>query len=561
LHIKFSFALRTGLLVVALLMATSAWAQSNVSGGGGGTSTNSNTVGAVFSVLNYGWVDDDSTDNCGTPVTNFLADVNGYSGPGAPVAVIPMGPAKKAYKLATAGCQLIFTIPVTIHLWGNLDCAQPATTANCIQFGPTTTNGTGTYTNAQIFKYMIDGGGTLTGGATLANAGIEVESGTVDSLITELNFKNFGATNATIGSCTNYAVLYDYPVAEGTISYNHWQVTDTGTGRCAFANPSGAATGSNTIFYIDNVFGGQNATNSSGCSSQAIIDGGSLGLITDSNIYAFAIPVRIQGIGHRIHHNQFDNAGCLDSGGTQAAIQFGATSSATAVGPLSVMGNIVQSTTAAGHSKALLSQAHDSTATLFSATVVGNISNGSGGGSYGALITASTNCTPDLATGSMCYEYGNTAFTNLVPCGTTNVGWQLETLFAACSAATQAANVSATPLMTMGTIKSMLVSCQIMLTRAPTTSGTLPSCQIAFTDVFTNVAETVTLTPAYPSGSAAPAGCQGNATSPPAVGNSCQGSALIVPKNGVVINYQTTGYVSSGATTQQYQVFVRANEQ
>jgi hypothetical protein len=548
--------MRKILLAVFLSFAVLAAAQTKVdlAKQGKSAATASNTLGAVFSVLNYGWVDDDTTDNCGAPVTNFLAAVNGYSGPGIPQAVIPEGTAGKAYKLATAGCNLLFTIPVTVHLWGTLDCAQPATTANCIQFGATQTNGTTGYTNAQIFKYQIDGGGSMIGGANLTNAGIEIEPTTVNSLITGLNFVNFGATNATLGNCTNYAVLYDFAVAEGTVSYNDWQVTDNLNGRCAFATPGGSTTGSNTIFFIGNTLGGQSATNTSGCSSQGIVDGGSLGQVRDNNIYAFGVPVRFQGIGSRAAGNQIDSAGCTASS-VSAAFQYGAASSSTAVGPLSLVNNIAQINTSL-HSVNFLAKAGNSTATIFGVSLIGNINN-TPFGSQGALLPSGTACTDDAGSSgpsSLCYEIGNVNMTGVVTCGATAPGWQFENIFAGCSNAGLTANLGATTLLTPTVIKSTKVSCQVLLTTAATTSSTLPTCSISWTDLFTNTTQTVQVTPTWASGTV---GCSGSTTN--TLGNSCQGElGPIVPKNGTNVTYSTSAYASSGVTPMQYQVFVRA---
>jgi hypothetical protein len=494
-------------------------------------------------------VDDDSTDNCGSPLTTFMAAINAYAGPGQPMSFIEGSGLGKAYKFATTNCHMEFDIPTTIHDWATLDFAQTGT--NGIQFGAT---GQSSYTNAQIFPYRIDGGGTFVGGASLTNAGIEVEGGIVSTYIEGLNFKNFGATNATLGSCTNWAILFDNPVAGGFIRGNMWQVTDNSNGRCAFSNPNGSAAGTNTVLFEHNNMGGQSATNSTGCSSTAILDGGSLGQVMNNNIDSFAIPVRVQGVGHRVQSNQIDNLGCA-ANGVQAAIQFGATSSSTAVGPISIIGNIPQVTGTATHSTSFFQQAGDSTATITGVTLIGNVNNGSGG-NFGVLVQPGTSCTPITAQATYCYEYGNPGMGGIVTCGSTATGWQFEVLLAGCTSSAQAANLGATLLYNPPITKSQLISCQILLTRAATTSSTLPQCVVTFTDVFTNAAQSITLTPVWASGTV---GCSGTTTN--TVGNSCEGAVLVVPKATVAVNYSTTNYASSGATTMQYQAFVRATVQ
>jgi hypothetical protein len=530
--------------------------QSNVSGGGAGSSSGGGNMPGVFNLINYGGVDDDSTDNCANgSVAAFTTAVNAYSGPGQPVAIIPSGSSNKAYKLATAACNFIFTIPVTVHLWGNIDCAQPATTANCIQFGAT---GMGSLTNAQIFPYRLDGGGTLTGGVNLTNGGIEIEPNTVNSFIENLNFKNFGAGNATLGTCTNWAIIYDNPVPEGTVAFNHYQVTDTTNGRCAFSNASG--NGTNTMHFIKNEIGGQSATNTTGCSGQGIRDGGSYGLVQDNNIYAFAIPVRVQGIGHKIDHNNFDNAGCAQSGGVATEIQYGIAGSAANVGSIIITANTGQFN-ATLHSVSLFGQAHDSTATLSDTALIGNVNSlFSSPFTTGALIQGTPNCTntPNLGTG--CYEYGNLGLTGVVTCGSSATGWQLENIFAGCTSSAQTANLGTTALFTPTLTKAIMVTCQILITTAAGTSSTLPQCVIIYTDLFTNTAQSMTVTPIL--GASATVDCNGTAVTNPPAGTSCQGTTgVIVPKPGTAVNYSTTGYASVNAATMQYQAFVRATAQ
>lgn len=99
-----------------------------------------------------------------------------------------------------------------------------------------------------------------------------------------------------------------------------------------------------------------------------------------------------------------------------------------------------------------------------------------------------------------------------------------------------------------------MVYCQVVLTRAATTSSTLPQCQITYTDAISNTSQTLVLTPVWASGTA---GCSGSTTN--TVGNSCTGSsAQITAKINTVVNYATINYASSGATSMQYQVSINA---
>ena len=88
------------------------------------------------------WVDDDSTDNCGSATTAFMAQINSYSGSGEAHVYIEGSGSGKAYKLTS--CNLAFTGPsgtggvagsVNITSSATIDCAQ--TGGNCIQMGKT----------------------------------------------------------------------------------------------------------------------------------------------------------------------------------------------------------------------------------------------------------------------------------------------------------------------------------------------------------------------------------------------------------------------------------------
>ena len=487
------------------------------------------------------WTDDNSTDNCGTATTTFMTAINAYAGPGRPQVFIGGSGVGKAYKLTS--CSLAFLIPVNITMSATINCAQSS--ANCIQFGPTGQSG---FTAANSPTYGIHGGGTFVGGASLTLAGIECEPWMSDCEIDNIKWINFGATNATAGVCTNYAIYYDTNVAEGIVSHNEWVATDATPRRCAFANPNGASTGENTVFFFDNIMGG--AGTGALCGSVAIVDGGSYGDSRGNNIYAFAADTRVQGIGHRIEHNQFDTAGCT-LGGVNAAVQVGATSSATTVGPILMEGNIAQF--GSGHTTYLMAQAGDSTATLTGVSSIGNQAALVGSLTTGQFMPA-TSCINNSTVGTVCYEYGNMQMTVLTPCGATSAGWQNGNILSSCVSSAQTANLAATTAITPSVGEGMNVSCQVILTTAATTSSTLPQCVITYTDSFTNTTQTLTLTPVW---AAATAGCSGSVTD--TVGNSCQGSTgIIAPKVNTAVQYSTINYASVGGTAMAYQVFVRA---
>ena len=501
------------------------------------------------------WNDDDVTDNCGAATTNFFASINAYAGPGVPQLSILGSSSGKAYKLATAGCNLTFLIPATIHLRATLDCAQPAPTPNCIQFGPA---GQSALSSNHIFKFQIDGGGHLVGGANLTNAGIEIEPYMANALITTLNFENFGAGNATLGSCTNYAILMDNGVAESTISYNHWQITDTTSGRCAFGVPSGSVLGTNTAFFIGNTLGGENLAANT-CSSTGIFDGGSYGRIVLNNIYGFGVPIRVAGLGHIIENQNIDNAGC-SANGVNGAIHFGATGSSASVGPMQITHNTIQFGT--GHVTGfMLVLAGDSTAGLHDVVATNNMAV-IPAGTVGAFIATNVPCigTGGQA-GTSCYNAFNTGMSGALHCedNSSYIGWTYGNIFAGCSDSGLTANINVGTKQLIGTTfprvtTTVSFTCQVLLTTAATTSSTLPACGITYTDVFTNTVQTVTVTPPWASGTI---GCAGTTTN--TVGNACSGTLSgVAIKAGTQVTYFTGNYASAGATPMQYQVFVRA---
>ena len=515
--------------------------------GGATTATTANSVGGVFSFINYGAVDDDSTDNCANgSVAAFIAAVTAYSGPGIPVAIIPMGSAGKAYKLATssASCHFEFDKSVALHVWGNIDCAQTA--ANCIQIGPTSG---GVTTPAPT---TIDGGGVMSGGASLTNAGIEIEPNSNNVIINGVHFINFGAGNATLGSCTNWAILIDNPVNEATVINNMWQITDSTANRCAFAN-TGGGSGFNTVFFAHNTLGGEGASLT--CSSVGIRDGGSYGSTNDNNIFGFKRDIGLEGNGTYVAGNQLDTGtgSACASPSTNPVIQWGQPGNANVTGDFYIEGNKVGGSP--NGSTVMFGRVATSTGTLRDVTLAGNIFSKTSALQGSGTLTDGSNCTTNPSNATQCYQYGNINFAQDYPCNTTAQGWTAGTGLdlAACASSGQTANLGATTAIASVQISSTyFFTCDIRLTTAATTS-TLPQCEITYTDFYTNTAQTVIVTPVWASGTV---GCNGSTTN--TIGNSCSGSlGPFVPKAGTAVQYQTINYASSPANTMQYQASIR----
>lgn len=500
------------------------------------------------------WVNDDSTDNCTSLTTTWLNSINAYSGPATPQVFIVGSGNGKAFKFATANCELFFSgaKSPTVHLWATLDCAQTA--SFCIGFGQSS--------QASIIAteqpYLDGSGGVLFGGANLTTAGIYVEPGVNIFNIQGIALRGpqggttnggFGANNSTLGSCTNYGIFVDTPVGSGVIGHVTVGVSSTSTtsGGCGISNPAGSSTGSNTV-YIENstIAASGNAGGSGSCGSQGIIDGGSYGTIIDNNIYGFGVPIRLQGLGHRISNNQISSAQC-SAHSVNAGIQVGATSSSTAVGPLTVDANIIQLGTT--QSTNLLAIAGDSTGTLFSASVYGN-QNYTGNSLFtpGYILQNGMACTPDSVTSKPCSILNNTGFNQNLSNPIIGSGWTLDApgeYFKACNPSnctSSTANVGAITLFTAPTNSAipLLVQCSLFVTTKATTSATVPSCVVTWTDINTGSASSVTLPPLTSGGSN------------PATGGYPTASALIIPSPSTNVQLATTGYASTGVTPMAY---------
>jgi hypothetical protein len=501
-----------------------------------GVFTISNACNVVYTNC-LQWVDDDSTDNCGTATTAFMALINGYAGPGAVQVYIGGSGAGKAYLLKT--CDLVFgtsTGPpaVSIHANATLD-AGTNSSANLIQFGD------GTHGFPIVSR--LDGG-TFVGGASLTTAGIEVKNGQGNTLLQNITWTNFGAGNATLGSCTNYAIQFDNFVYEATVSGNHWGMNDSTTGRCAFNN-TGGTTGESTVIFTNNTIGGKSGAV---CASVGIQDGGYYGTTSSNNIGNIAIPIRLLGSGHRVYGNQLDTEGCA-ANGVNAVINFGPPSGATSTVDASTIENNVAQF-GSGHATNFIQKAGDTGAgsAISNWNIIGNSQSGTTSTSA-LLLGGNPNCGNGVVFPSFCYEYANAGLTPTYSCGATTSGWAVGTQVAACQFTSSNANLGSTAVLTApsfaGQSTPLTLTCEVVIGTADTTSSTLPQCVLTYTDAFSNTTQTVTATPVWASGTV---GCSGSATN--TVGNSCKGSlAFANVKSGTTINASTINFADSGGGT------------
>ena len=121
----------------------------------------------------------------------------------------------------------------------------------------------------------------------------------------------------------------------------------------------------------------------------------------------------------------------------------------------------------------------------------------------------------------------------------------IPAVYAKADAVLQSANLSSATLYAVPASGAGLyrASCYAVVTTAATTSSTLPSCVIGWTDNDSGVALSAsTVTPTN------------TANAPGAFG---QGIAVINAKASTNITYSTSGYVSSGATAMQYAFHVK----
>lgn len=108
--------------------------------------------------------------------------------------------------------------------------------------------------------------------------------------------------------------------------------------------------------------------------------------------------------------------------------------------------------------------------------------------------------------------------------------------------AAQTAPIAGTNLLSSAAAQMYRVSCYVVVTTAATTSSTLPSCVMGWTDGDNSTPQSFTLTPTN----------TGNALT-----TFQQAVMVLNAKAATAITYSTTGYASSGATAMQYAIHIR----
>ncbi len=140
---------------------------------------------------------------------------------------------------------------------------------------------------------------------------------------------------------------------------------------------------------------------------------------------------------------------------------------------------------------------------------------------------------------------GNATIAGLISSynGVTTVGSGVPYQTGRTDLTAQAANITAQTLYTPAATGLYRVSVSIIVTQAATTSSTLPSVVLAWTDGDNSTVQSFTMT----------ATNAGNTLTTYATG-----TAIINAKLSTAISWTSTGYLSSGATPMQYAVHVRA---
>lgn len=151
--------------------------------------------------------------------------------------------------------------------------------------------------------------------------------------------------------------------------------------------------------------------------------------------------------------------------------------------------------------------------------------------------------------------------TPAAPAGTVNGHWQqdgsgntsvnvpaaaVELTANSVDATAQAANIAATNLVASAANAMYRVSITIIVSQVATTSSTLPSVNILWTDRNNGTVQTVTLTAASPSANT--------------LTTQAQGSVILSAQSTTPIQYSTTAYASVGGTPMQYALHIRIEQ-
>lgn len=346
----------------------------SVCGGGGGV---------AFSLLAYGGVADNSTDNC-TALTNFAAAINAYSGPGIPTGIISMPVGGVAYK-TTCGFQL--TIPATITGGGVLNCKN--TSGACILIGANGLAAFATKPNYTIQNlYFI-------GGDVGASSAITINPFIANTIIEGNVWYNFGTSS-------NWAIIALSPDESITISRNTYWNDDATTGRNFFQNLETTSQHSDTAIVTNNwLIAAGNTATTGPCGGVGVYIEGFSSAIVKNAFYGFGAQIILSNTnldGALIDGNSFDDAGCSRSG-VRAAIQFGDTSHTGNTNGVTITNN-----TQNGFDTAFIGLAGDTTAVTLNYLLVAQNT---------SLLQASPLFNTNLTTcGVMCSLRDNKNFSN-----------------------------------------------------------------------------------------------------------------------------------------------------
>jgi hypothetical protein len=242
-------------------------------------------------------VDDNATNNCGTPLTNWLAAINSYAGPGIPSVDISGGQnASSAIKFTSC----VIALTQSVHWDGHgswFNCGQSG--INCVQIGPTGLSGFSipgtagaTYLGPSVFTEFRNT--NFIGGAGVSGAGIYIEP-YQDWVVLDNNWgTSFGAGNSTPGSCTNYFEESD-SLNNGVISNNTWVSWDSTVGRCGFKNTNVlAGDGLATINFDNNWI---SAFGVGACGSVGVYNNMSYSTYTNNTVVGFNDLYILDGTG------------------------------------------------------------------------------------------------------------------------------------------------------------------------------------------------------------------------------------------------------------------------
>lgn len=476
-------------------------------------------------------VDDDSTDNCGTALTTFLATINSQAGPGAPTLAIYGGSAGTGQAFKFSSCDLEFTRSLNIIGAATIDCGQSS--GDCWQIGPTGNTGynlTYNATSAASVHTYITGHFTWIGGAGLTTGGIFVPPWQAYVQIRNQHFVNFGPGNATSGNCTAWAVEI-LSLNNGLVADNEWLSWDSTAGRCAFENvESGSVSGQASVNFQHNAL---MAGGGPPCSSQGIYTAGNFWNISNNMIAGFGVDVRIGAnngdYGGAIENNFFGNSCAAKS--TTGYIWFGQNGESGEVAKdVEIIGNDFQ-----GNSGYAIVVAPDTSDTAdyvdFSRNIV----------THGTMTVAPSGFT--CASGS-CFQDGLINYQGGELSASTASGWdQPSHRLGTVRQTGQTANLSATTILNSsfggsGNAAAFNVGCYTVVSNTPT-GGTLPSCVVTYTSFVTGTTVSNTITPTAASS---------------AEGTTQSAMVMIQAKAGNVIQISTTGYAAGSGTALAYTV-------